>query len=90
MLAGGFCSGKWNHDIREGYGVMTYADGGVYTGNWDNDMRNGQGKHTFPPPTNEEYEGAVRGCSLLLLLAVHECLFVETGSGWTTCPTATA
>lgn len=52
-------SGKWNHDIREGYAVMTYADGGTYTGNWTNDQRNGQGKHTFPPPSNEEYEGEV-------------------------------
>jgi hypothetical protein len=31
--------GEWSHDVRHGYGVLTYADGREYKGEWANDQR---------------------------------------------------
>ena len=36
--------GKWENNMRNGLGVMTYGDGKVYNGMWLNDKRHGKGK----------------------------------------------
>jgi hypothetical protein len=37
----------WKKDVREGEGVLRYANGDVYNGQWTNDVRSGEGSLVF-------------------------------------------
>jgi hypothetical protein len=37
----------WKKDVREGEGVLRYANGDMYNGQWCNDMRSGEGSLVF-------------------------------------------
>lgn len=54
----GHYSGDWVSDIKEGYGVLTYANGIVYEGEFVEDEPNGHGKLTWLDGT--VYEGVFK------------------------------
>lgn len=46
-IGGGLYDGDWVDGVREGKGVMIYADGTRYSGSWKNDKRNGRGEISY-------------------------------------------
>ena len=50
--------GEMDHDVRNGQGTYTWADGNRYVGEYRNDQM--QGKGTYYWPDGRTYEGHVR------------------------------
>jgi hypothetical protein len=40
-------NGDWDHDLRSGWGTLSYADGRTYEGSWANDEQEGPGSMRY-------------------------------------------
>ena len=40
-------TGEWADDVRNGYGMYTFANGDTYEGEWSKNLRHGQGTYTY-------------------------------------------
>jgi len=48
--------GRWSNGVKEGKGVLTFANGSIYEGQFSKGLRHGYGKMKYP--SGNEYEGS--------------------------------
>lgn len=47
QASGGKYEGEYKNDVKNGYGVYTYANGDVYEGQWQDGKKHGRGVYKY-------------------------------------------